>query len=121
MTGSRINQCKSVNLSLVSLVTILCGSDLIIGAGISATALTDASITDYTCKPKKCDKARSEHITNLIAEMVALDMQPVSIVEDDGFFRQMKYQTEPGSEIPCRATVSSRVSKLRKSKVFMWQ
>ena len=57
-------------------------------AGIGATASgSQASFRDFTyIKPKKCNKVRSEHISNLIAEMVALDMQPGSTVEDDGFF-----------------------------------
>ena len=43
--------------------------------------------------------------------MGALDMQPMSIVEDDIFSKLLKYR-EPGYKVPCRATVSSRVSKL---------
>ena len=72
--------------------------------GIGATtSSSQASMRDYTYnKSKKCDKAGSEHISNLIAEMVALNMQPVSVVEDDRFVQLMKY-LEPGYEIPCRA------------------
>uniref|UniRef100_A0A667YW07 BED-type domain-containing protein n=1 Tax=Myripristis murdjan TaxID=586833 RepID=A0A667YW07_9TELE len=81
-------------------------------SGISAGASggqQQASITEFLSR--KCNKPRNEAITNLIAEMVALDMQPVSIVEDDGFYKLIKY-LEPEYELSCRRTVSSRVTKL---------
>ncbi|XP_056132772.1 E3 SUMO-protein ligase ZBED1-like [Lampris incognitus] len=58
-----------------------------------------------------CDKAWGEKITNFIVEMVALDMQPLSIVEDVGFKRLVEY-LEPGYSIPSRKTITTRVGKM---------
>ena len=43
--------------------------------------------------------------------MVALDMQPMSVVEDEGFKKLISF-LEPDYTMPCRKTVTSRVIKL---------
>ena len=45
--------------------------------------------------------------------MVALDMQPMSVVEDEGFKKLISF-LEPDYTMPCRKTVTSRVIKLYK-------
>ena len=47
----------------------------------------------------------------LITDMIVVDMQPVSMVEDVGFNAPMAY-LEPDYKMPCRKTVTARMEKL---------
>ena len=59
---------------------------------------------------KRCDKCRSEKITQLIIGMIALDLQQLSVVEDAGFNVLMTY-VEPGYKVPCQKSITARVEK----------
>jgi hypothetical protein len=51
---------------------------------------------------------RAVKIDTLIAEMICLDLQPISIVEDKGFLRLLKH-FEPRYSVPSRKTFSERI------------
>ena len=51
---------------------------------------------------------KSQH---LIAEMIAVEMQPLSMEEDVGFNTLMVY-LEPDYKTPCRKTVKALMEKL---------
>ncbi len=48
-----------------------------------ATTSSQTSIRDFTIR-QKCDKGRAEKMTQLIAEMTAEDLLPISFVEGEG-------------------------------------
>ena len=77
--------------------------------GASASGARQTTMRQFAAK--KCEKGRSDSITNLIGEMVALNMQPMSVVEDEGFKNLIRF-LEPDYTMPCRKTVISRVTKL---------
>ena len=54
---------------------------------------------------------RKELITQQIARMVAVDMQPFTIVEDQGFLELLNMLV-PSYEIPSRGTIADRVKLL---------
>ena len=55
---------------------------------------------------KKCPAERSKEITKRIAEMVARDLRPLSIVEGEGFKRLMNY-VEPGYTVPSHTHITT--------------
>lgn len=61
--------------------------------------------------PKQVSSVRSEEITKAICKMIAMDMQPLSIVEDIGFIELIRV-LEPGYTIPCRKTIANRTRNL---------
>lgn len=52
--------------------------------------------------------ARSEHLTTVIASMIAIDLQPLSMVEDQGF-RQLMEVLVPQYQMPSRGTIRRRI------------
>ena len=68
------------------------------------------SISSFVTK-KSCSKDRSTHITELIAEMVAVDMLPIRFVEGRGFTKLLSY-IEPSYKILCRKTISTYIDSL---------
>ena len=60
---------------------------------------------------RRCSPARATRITELIAEMVARDLRPLSVVEADGF-RQLLNYIEPNYRVPSRPHVRSICQKL---------
>ena len=68
------------------------------------------SISSFVTK-KSCSKDRSTHITELIAEMVAVDMLPIRFVEGRGFTKLLSC-IEPSYKIPCRKTISTYIDSL---------
>jgi len=75
-----------------------------------ATTSSQTSIRDFTIR-QKCDKGRAEKMTQLIAEMTAEDLLPISFVEGEGFKRLMNY-VEPHYTVPSRKTVTARIDAL---------
>lgn len=68
---------------------------------------TQPTIRSYV-SVRKCDASRMEKISNLIAEMVARDCLPISVVEGQGFKALMEY-IEPNYTVPSRKTITSRL------------
>lgn len=62
---------------------------------------------DKISKFKNTDP-RSKQITKLIAEMICLDLQPFSIVENKGF-RNLLSHLEPRFTIPCRKILANKI------------
>ena len=60
---------------------------------------------------RRCSPARATRITELIAEMVARDLRPLSVVEGDGF-RQLVNYIEPNYRVPSRPHIRSVCQKL---------
>ena len=52
-------------------------------------------------KPQACTESRSKDITDRIANMIALDMKPIRMVEGEGFHSLLAFM-EPGYKIPSR-------------------
>ena len=69
----------------------------------TATAAVGSPIQQALDKTKKFakDSAKAKSITNKVMEMIALDNQPFSIVEDRGF-RQLIEHIEPRYSLPSR-------------------
>ncbi len=61
--------------------------------------------------PSKCSTARSKEMSSRIAEMVARDLHPISIVEGDGFKNLLSY-IEPGYTVPSHTHISSLCRRL---------
>ncbi len=76
----------------------------------NATTSSQTSIRDFTIR-QKCDTGRAEKMTQLIAEMTAEDLLPISFVEGEGFKRLMNY-AEPHYTVPSRKTVTARIDAL---------
>ena len=64
---------------------------------------------------RKCPPSHATKITTLIAELVARDLRPLSIVEDDGF-RQLWNYVEPKYQVPSQLHVRSVCQKLYHSE-----
>jgi hypothetical protein len=68
-------------------------------------------ILDRLFTPKKCSKGQSDKITALTTEMIAVDMQPLSMVEDVGF-NALIACVELDYKMSCRKTVTCHMEKL---------
>ena len=55
-----------------------------------------------------CTESRSKEITDRIANMIALDMKPIRMVEDEGFHSLLAF-LEPGYKIPSRKHFSKLI------------
>ncbi|KAL7286628.1 hypothetical protein TKK_0019126 [Trichogramma kaykai] len=100
---------------------LICQKEIIISQG-STSALqrhydrkhgsSDATQVNKTprvqVQPLPNDSTRSKLITNAIAFMMSRDLQPSSIVEDDGF-KNLIQTLEPRYELPARTTFSRNV------------
>ena len=64
---------------------------------------------------RKCPPSHATKITTLIAKLVARDLRPLSIVEDDGF-RQLLNYVEPNYQVPSRPHVRNVCQKLYHSE-----
>lgn len=71
--------------------------------------ITLEGVIDRVSKFSQNDE-RSKKISKLIAEMMCLDMQPFSIVENKGFLRLLNH-LEPRYTIPSRKTFSNNILK----------
>lgn len=69
---------------------------------------TQTKLEDSFISKWKIDDPRSVPITNLIAEMIAVDNQPISFVEDKGFNRLMRL-VKPKYQVPSRKHVGETV------------
>jgi hypothetical protein len=52
-----------------------------------------------------------EDITLMICQMIIRDLQPISIVEDDGFCKLLHF-FQPDYQVPCRDTITKRIEKI---------
>jgi len=59
---------------------------------------------------RRCPPSRANEITELLADMVATDILPLSFVDGSGFWKLMEY-IEPGYHVPHRKAVTSRLEK----------
>ena len=60
---------------------------------------------------RECNPMKSEKISSLLAEMVAIDCLPISVVEGKGLRKLLNF-IEPGYTIPSRKAISSRIKIL---------
>ena len=84
----------------------------------AADSKTNRTMDEFVA-PKKCSTARSNEITRRIAEMVARDLRPISLVAGDGFNNLMSY-IEPGFTVPSQthiATVCRRIYETEKDRL----
>lgn len=58
--------------------------------------------------PYGSDSLKKKQIDRLLVEMIALDLQPLSIVENKGFKRLMKF-IDPRYELPSRRSITRRL------------
>ena len=65
---------------------------------------------ESTTRVSTCSEARSKRITDLIVEMIAVDMRPIRIVKCDGFLRLMNF-VEPGYHVPSTTHISSLIER----------
>ena len=59
-------------------------------------------------KPQACTESRSKDITDRIANMIALDMKPIRMVEGEGFNSLLAF-LEPGYKIPSKKHFSKLI------------
>ena len=71
---------------------------------------------DEFVAPNKCSTARSNEITRRIAEMVARDLRPISLVAGDGFNNLMSYIETVPSHTHI-ATVCHRIHETEKDRL----
>lgn len=71
----------------------------------SAPSVKQPKIADALDRRKPLPVSRLNSLNRKVAELVALDYQPLSIVEDRGFIALMK-EAVPNYELPSRTTVS---------------
>ena len=64
---------------------------------------------------RKCSTERAATITKLIAEFVARDLRPLSVVAGDGF-RQLLNGLEPGYQVPSHSHITTICRQLFQSK-----
>ena len=64
----------------------------------------------FTTVRSTCSEARSKRISELIVEMIALDMRPSRMVECQGFRKMMAF-VEPGYSCPSATHISSIVGR----------
>ena len=81
---------------------------------VTSTAQTGAQRTLDTfivpSSSRQCPPSRANAITEMITDMIAIDMLPISFVKGTGFRRLLRF-VEP-SYIPCaRKLVTSRLEK----------
>ena len=69
----------------------------------------DTYVTRVTKLPHHSERARK--LTNCISEMIARDIQPISIVDDVGFLNLLR-EAEPRYVVPCRSTISRCIDDL---------
>ena len=74
----------------------------------SDTAPPQSKLTNYVQVPRRCDSQRAEQLTQRICRMIEIDMQPVSVIEDEGFLQVLSF-TEPEYVMPCRTTITKRI------------
>jgi hypothetical protein len=60
--------------------------------------------------------AEHHRLVEGLAQWIAIDMRPLSIVEDKGFLHFMK-RAVPAFKVPCRRTITAKVGALRDSVV----
>ena len=83
---------------------------------------SSAKQATLTTMVRKCSPERAATITKLIAEFVARDLRPLSVVSGDGF-RQLLNTIEPGYQVPshthitkiCRQIFQTTKEELRKT------
>lgn len=61
--------------------------------------------------PKQINKKRHELVSNSIANFIAKDMMPISIVEGEGFIEMMS-TIVPGYNVPSRTAIKKRIETL---------
>lgn len=60
--------------------------------------------------PYKRNSKRKTALDRLLVEMIVKDYQPISVVDDDGFVKLVNGLDERYT-IPCRGTITKRISK----------
>lgn len=70
-------------------------------------AAKQTSLLDFS-KRSRCSEARAKQITELITDMVILDMRPLRLVEGAGFLQLMNY-LEPAYKVPSAMHISTLV------------
>lgn len=75
----------------------------------------DPLTLDNFVTPKKCSAVRSKEITRKIAEMVARDLRPISIVNVQGFKNFVNY-IEPGYSVPSHTHIATVCHRLYESE-----
>jgi hypothetical protein len=107
----------------------ICSAELVYGNGTSSmqshlkakhpVAVTAADISSQAQKTmegfvnpliRRCPPSRANEITDLLADMVATDILPLSFV-DGSVFRTLMEYIEPGYHVPHRKAVTSRLEK----------
>ena len=73
----------------------------------NTTALSNSYVVSMV---STCSEARSKRITNLIVEMIAVDMRPIRIVKCNEFLRLMNF-VEPGYHVPSTTHISSLIER----------
>lgn len=68
-------------------------------------------MSKFLTAPRKCDRGHSEKTLSLIANMIAMDMLPVSCMEGKGFRPLMAYM-EPEYTVPSQKSITSRLEKM---------
>ena len=83
-------------------------------AGGKTAGSSQATLGSFL-RRESCNPARSNKITELIAEMIASESLPISLVEADGFRKLLGY-LEPGYTAPCRKTMTAQLNMMFENK-----
>ena len=70
-----------------------------------------ASLHQFKVAKLSRNEQKNIKLNGLIAQMVAEDSLPISIVEGSGFTNFCN-KIKPGCQVPCRKTVMSEISKI---------
>lgn len=73
-----------------------------------SSGLTQSKLTYVKAEVWSKTHPSAKQLTTAVAEMMALDFQPCSIVEDQGFMQLLKI-AEPRYSLPCRTTFSRNI------------
>ena len=76
-------------------------------AGKTATGGKTASLDGFV-RPSKCSEARAKGITDRVSQMIVQDLQPIRLVECEGFRNLLSY-LEPGYTLPSQKQFSSDI------------
>lgn len=75
----------------------------------------------------RMSKSATERLTNILAKWIAMNCRPINIVEDEGLTEVLQTASnDPLYKPPCRATVTTKISKMyegekKRNLRFWWR
>jgi len=81
--------------------------------GLASPSNVQPRVTSFVGTSRNCSDSRQEIITAAVAKMIAENMLPISFVESKSF-RDLMALVEPQYRPPCRQTMTSRMTAIKK-------